>query len=213
MNAIAVCRLGETGFSRRPWAGSAVAALLAAVAGSAWALDEEAAVASSLAAQSAAAAPALERGRPQLEFSASTLPRFDADGASRSSRIDMTLAPRRSGLGLSLSMSNNADGPSFAGPRTDSGPSVDLGLRWRSPLDSNYRVDVVAWRRVMPADAITLIQTRQPSYGARVEMQMPSSSKGLVAERGFIGLQLESGARVTVRRNFGAPMVYYRSRF
>ena len=36
---------------------------------------------------------------------------------------------------------------------------------------------------------------------------------GLVAERGFLGLQLESGARITVRRSGGKPMLYYRSKF
>jgi hypothetical protein len=34
-----------------------------------------------------------------------------------------------------------------------------------------------------------------------------------VADRGFIGFQLESGARVTLRRSGGKPMIYYRTRF
>jgi hypothetical protein len=81
-------------------------------------------------------------------------------------------------------------------------------------MDSNYRVDVVAWRRVTQPDALTLVQARQSNYGARVEMRLsPSAKRGLVADRGFVGLQLESGARVTLRKTFAAPMVYYRNNF
>jgi hypothetical protein len=91
---------------------------------------------------------------------------------------------------------------------------VNLGLHWRYTLDSNYRVDVTAWRRLVPADALTLVQTHQPSYGARVEMQIrPVQKSGFVAGRGFVGLQLESGARVTLRRSGGKPMIYYRTKF
>ena len=36
---------------------------------------------------------------------------------------------------------------------------------------------------------------------------------GFVAQRGFIGFQLESGSRITVRRSDGKPMLYYRSNF
>jgi hypothetical protein len=160
-----------------------------------------------------------ERNRPQLEVNASTLPRFDnIDGSLRTSRIDMTwLPPRRSALGLSVGMVS-LDSPTLApfAPRPGFSPSsVDLGLHWRYTLDSNYRVDVTAWRRLMPPDALTLVQTREPAYGARVEMQLGSSlpKNGFVAERGFLGLQLESGARVTLRRSGGKPMVYYRSKF
>ena len=41
----------------------------------------------------------------------------------------------------------------------------------------------------------------------------PCRSSGLVADRGFVGLQLESGARITVRRSGGKPMIYYRTKF
>jgi hypothetical protein len=158
-----------------------------------------------------------ERERPQLELSTSTLPRFDnIDGASHSSRIDMTwLPPRRSALGLSLGMaSSQAPAFSAAGPYTGAAPNVNFGLHWRYTLDSNYRIDVTAWRRLVPPDALTLVQLHEPSYGARVEMQISAVPKsGFVAERGFIGFQLESGARVTLRRSGGKPMIYYRTRF
>lgn len=190
-------------------------ALLLGLAGSgAWALDGEAA---SIALASTTAGPN-ERERLQLELSTSSLPRFDnTDGSSRTSRIDMTwLPPRRSALGLSLGMTS-MEGPAFSatGPYGGAAPRVDLGLHWRYTLDSNYRIDVTAWRRLVPADALTLVQIHQPSFGARVEMQIGSVPKsGFVADRGFIGLQLESGARVTLRRSGGGkPMIYYRSKF
>jgi hypothetical protein len=148
----------------------------------------------------------------QLEVSASSLPRFEnVDGSNRASRVDLAwLPPRRSALGLSLGMTRvDASGAPYA-----AGASVDLGLHWRYTLDSNYRLDVTAWRRLMPPDALTLVQMRQPSYGARVEMQIrPVTKTGFVADRGFLGFQLESGARVTLRRSGGKPMIYYRTRF
>ncbi|MDB5873789.1 MAG: hypothetical protein JWQ07_3231 [Ramlibacter sp.] len=158
-----------------------------------------------------------ERNRPQLEVTTSSVPRFDnTDGSNRSSRLDMTwLPPRRSALGLSLGMTSPDSTSLGSAPRTGLQPTVDLGLHWRYTLDSNYRFDVTAWRRMVPPDALTLVQTREASYGARVEMQLGHSvpKSGFNIERGFIGLQLESGARVTLKRSGGKPMMYYRSKF
>jgi len=39
------------------------------------------------------------------------------------------------------------------------------------------------------------------------------TSKGFVADKGFVGFQLESGAKITIKRRRGAPMVYYRNSF
>ncbi len=155
--------------------------------------------------------------RPQLEVSSSTLPRFDSvDGTTRNSRIDMTFLPsQRSGLGLAMGL-NSASTTTLGSvaPFAATPSSVDLGVRWRDSLDSNYRFDVTAWRRVPNADAVSLIQTREPGYGARVEMRLGSgSSKGFVADKGFVGFQLESGARITVKKSQGVPMVYYRNKF
>ena len=38
-------------------------------------------------------------------------------------------------------------------------------------------------------------------------------SKGFTADKGFVGLQLESGARLGVKRKNGGPMFYYRNAF
>ena len=156
---------------------------------------------------------------PQIvpEVSATSLPRFDSDAAPRSMRIDMTwLPPRRSALGLSLGMTST-DGLGLGVPAAlgSSNQSLDVGLHWRYTMDTNYRIDVTAWHRATPTDASSLIHLREPSYGARVEMRIgrAPTGTGFVVERGFIGFQLESGARITLRRSGGKPMVYYRTKF
>jgi hypothetical protein len=154
--------------------------------------------------------------RPTLEITTSSMPRLDiVDGATRDSRLNMTLLPRRSGFGFSLGMTS-AVAPTYGSlsPVMSASPLVDLGVHWRYTLDDNYRFDVTAYRRVSNTDAISLIQNRDPSYGARVEMRMGTvTSKGFVADRGFVGFQLESGARITVKRSRGGPMFYYRNTF
>jgi hypothetical protein len=154
---------------------------------------------------------------PRMEMSATSLPRFDRlDGAMRSSRIDMTLLPtQRSTLGPSIAMTSpDMRGVPGLRPFGGGSTSVDLGLHWRYTSDSKYRIDVSAWRRMNPVDAATLIESREPSYGARVEMHLASARhSGLVADHGFLGLQLDSGARITLRRSGGRPMVYYRTKF
>jgi hypothetical protein len=169
-----------------------------------------------------AATAAAQRTTPaQLEFSASDLPRFEnVDGSTRASRVDLTwLPPRQPGLGLAMGMSvgmTNRTAPGFAagGPYLNPTPRIDLGFHWRYTMDSQYRIDFTAWHRMAAADAIDLVQSREPTYGARVEMGLNSMPKsGLVAERGFVGLQLDGGARITLRRSGGKPMVYYRVNF
>jgi len=155
---------------------------------------------------------------PQMQMSATSLPRFDStDGAMRSSRIDMTLLPtRESALGPSIAMTSpDARSVPAGRPFTATPTSVDLGLSWRYTSQRNYRFDVSAWRRMNPMDAATLIESRDPSYGARVEMHLASAPRsGFVAGHGFLGLQLESGARITLRKGGGGkPMIYYRSSF
>jgi len=164
----------------------------------------------------AGSAAASGRNAPsRLEFATSSLPLYESpDGASRTSRIDMVwLPPRQARLGLAVGLSS-LHGAGLKLPGNSDAPAVDLGFHWRYALDRQYRVDVTAWRRMTPADAFAQVQTRQPGYGARVEMQIGSiPATGFVAERGFLGLQLESGARITVRKKEGRPMFYYRTRF
>lgn len=183
--------------------------VLLAVSTQAFALDADAAL-SSARSQDAATQATL----PQLEVSASSLPRFSpADGASRSQRVDLTvLAPGASSVGVMLGVTNNE--ATVPTPGFKSTPALDLGFHWRHTTDGNWRFDVSAWRKVVPPDALAMIDAHDPSYGARVEMHMGAMPKnGFVADRGFLGLQLEGGGRLGVRRAFGGPMLYYRSNF
>jgi hypothetical protein len=198
----------STSASKAHGLGALLTALLCTLSGTAWALDEEAAVTVAFAETAPAAA-----SRPQFEISTTAVPRFDADGQQRAPRVDMTLLSRdRPSLGLSLGVSN-MDGSVFPGaaPFAPPGPSADVGLHWRS--GGNYRVEVSAWRHLATPDALEMVLQRQATYGARVEMQLPSARRGLVADRGFLGMQLESGARITIRRKEHVPMLYYRNQF
>ena len=71
------------------------------------------------------------------------------------------------------------------------------------------------WNWCTPADALALIQQQQQEsnvYGARVEMKLAPASKRLFADR-FIGLQLDSGARIGLKKSNGNPTIYYRNQF
>ena len=92
--------------------------------------------------------------------------------------------------------------------------SVDVGLQWRHPLSNQKFVDITAWRRLAPPpDALSLVQQQDTVYGARVEMKLTSPTlKRFLADK-FIGLQLDSGARIGLRRSNGNPTIYYRNQF
>ena len=205
MNAVVVCRMRGLNAISRPWPFLFAPIAICLCGTSAWAQDE--------AASATATAQILIP-----EVSATSLPRFEPDGGTRTSRVDMTWLPvQRSALGLSLGMTS-IDGLGLGLPANlgNIGQSLDVGLHWRYTPDGNYRIDVTAWRRVTPQDAASLIYLREPStYGARVEMRIGRApvESGFVAQRGFVGFQLESGARIMVRRSGGKPMLYYRSNF
>jgi hypothetical protein len=218
MNGVAANRMGRSGVGARRQVLAALPLLLCLLATGAIPRDEVPQAASSSFASDALA----QRIEPaQLELSALSLPRLDSvDGSSQTSRIALTwLPPQQPALGLamgmSLGMTNRSASPSSVGaPSLRSTPAIDLGLQWRYTMDRQYRIDFTAWHRVAAVDAIDLVQSREPRYGARLEMGLGSLPKsGFVADRGFLGLQLDGGARVTVRRNAGKPMIYYRSTF
>jgi hypothetical protein len=155
----------------------------------------------------------------RLEFSTSSLPRLDSvDNSLGTQRLDMTLLPpRRSAVGLAVGMSGYFAPPAPAGAGLSLAPPpfVDVGVHWRHTLDSSYRIDVTAWRRMasQQPDAYSLVQMREPTFGARVELNLTPQRRGLVAERGFIGVQLDNGGRISIRRKHGGPMLYYRVKF
>ncbi len=171
-----------------------------------WADDLGQASAEVLVAEARADQPAVK-----VQVRTSTLPRLEAqDSGFQAPRIDFSLTPRNShGLGAVVGVSGFQSNSLPLGLQPQR-PSVDLGVRW-----SQKQVDVMAWRRMTgPDDAYSLIQMRQPVYGARVEMNLGGSSKRPFAiDRGLIGMQLEGGARISIKRKYGGPMIYYRTSF
>jgi hypothetical protein len=152
----------------------------------------------------------------RLKMQATALPRLDTqEGALQSPRVDLSVMPfDRSGraLGAVVGITGPSSGPPALGlqPRSN----IDLGLRWSQRLQSARQIDITAWRRMnAPDDAYTLAEMRNPVYGARVEMNLTRPHSGLSVEKGFLGFQMESGARISVKRKDGVPMVYYRTGF
>lgn len=159
--------------------------------------------------------------QPVMALSAAALPRFDAlEGATGSPRLALNLLPpRRSALGLSAVLNSAAD-PAPTSPRpgfaNTTASSFDLGVLWRHTTENDRQIDVTAWRRMTPApDAIAQIQQQQqPTYGARIEMQLkPARVPGLAADAGFLGFQMQGGGRLMLRKKDGRPTVVYRVKF
>jgi hypothetical protein len=159
------------------------------------------------------------RVEPQvrMKVEASTLPRLEAqDSGFQAPRVDVSVFPssRSTGFGAVLGLSTpRASGPGLQAPAPG---SVDLGLRWTHRLLGQQQIDVTAWRRMNSEhDAYTMTVLRDPTvYGARVELNLtPARKMGLGADRGFLGLHLQSGARISIKRKYGGPMVYYRTSF
>lgn len=159
--------------------------------------------------------------QPRLKVQASSLPRLEAnDTGFRAPRVDVSLFPPGgpNGLGAVVGMSTPRVGVQSYGLNPPQA-SVDLGVRWIQRLNSQHQIDVTAWRRMMmEQDAYSLIQRQQqPVYAARVELNLAESSSksGLMADlkSRFIGLQLESGGRISIKRKNGGAMVYYRTAF
>jgi hypothetical protein len=152
----------------------------------------------------------------RVQVQTSALPRLEAqDSGFQAPRVDVSLFPQQAaGLGAVVGMSGfSARQPQALGLQPQR-PSVDLGVRWSHKLQSQ-QVDITAWRRMtVEEDAYSLVQARQAVYGARFEMALSGArKKGFKADMGFIGLQLESGARISIKRRNGGPMLYYRTSF
>jgi len=203
----------SAGVHREPGVGACAALALCAACPALWAQDAAPPPAGVLVAQ-AQPEPAL-----RVKVQTSTLPRMEAqDSGFQAPRVDVSLFPSRSanhGLGAVLGMSGftprQGQLPIGMQPQR---PSFDLGLRWTQRLQSQ-QVDITAWRRMnVEDDAYALVQSREPVYGARFEMRLAAAARRPFSlDRGFIGLQLESGARISLKRKDGRPMIYYRTSF
>jgi len=124
---------------------------------------------------------------------------------------------------VSVSLGN--DGPGRPAPRlslsalapitgTALPGSVDVGLQWRQAISRQQTIDITAWRRLAPQpDALSLVQQQDTVYGARVEMKLKSTSAKTFFADKFIGMQLDSGARIGLKKSNGNPTIYYRNQF
>lgn len=132
------------------------------------------------------------------------------DPAAATAPAALAIAEAKAGPSLGMDLS-----PAIGAPTLRNGAQpLDLGLRWRQPVASEQHVDVTAWRRTeAPPDAYSLARSREPVYGARVEMNLKPSKARFVATHRFIGLQLDSGDRILLRRTDGNATLYYRTRF
>ena len=137
-------------------------------------------------------------------------------GTSATQRIGMTRwltpeAPYSLGLSLGVSQGLTADAASHV-PSPVTPARVDLGLRWRSRLDSGRHLQVTAWAEA-PRDAVDLIWQREHLvYGTRLEVQWASSrTRGLVPEFGAIGVQLQRAPPLVLRAPRRGPLLYYRA--
>jgi len=151
----------------------------------------------------------------RVQVQASTLPRLDAqDSGFQAPRVDLSLFPSStSNLGAVVGVSGFSNRPTQIGLQP-ARPAIDLGVRWSQRVQSR-QVDITAWRRMnTEEDAYTLTQMgQQPVYGARVELNLRPSKGPLSLDGGFIGMQLESGAHISIKRKNGGPMLYYRTSF
>lgn len=146
-------------------------------------------------------------------------------GSNATQRIDLTrwMTPEApSSLGVSLGLNSavpHGGAATFAPQAASSQASLDLGVRWRSPLYSGRRLDVSAWAQAprtntMPDTMGLIWQKQQLQYGTRVEVQWASSrTRGLLPEFGAVGVQLQGGSRLVLRAKKGGPMLYYRAKF
>jgi hypothetical protein len=150
----------------------------------------------------------------RVQVQTSALPRLEAqDSGFQAPRIDLSLFPTASSnLGAVVGVSGFSNRSPLLGLQP-ARTSVDFGLRWSQRVQSS-QIDITAWRRMSSdEDAYTLAQSREPVYGARVELNLSPSKGPLSLDGGFIGMQLESGARISIKRKDGGPMLYYRTSF
>lgn len=151
----------------------------------------------------------------RMQVQTSAVPRIDTQEAGfQAPRVDVSVgAANASGKGVGAVLGLSSPPSATAAAATPQGlqprTSVDMGLRY-----TQGQVDVTGWRRMNAAEnASAVVEPMEPAYGARVEMNLGSRKGPFAFEKGFLGLQMEGGGRITVKRKNGGAMVYYRNNF
>ena len=146
-------------------------------------------------------------GTPHYALGSSTWP--GQSEASERSQVELVRwAPAgRGSWGMAL-------GASREGGNSPVQPEV--GVRWRSRLEGNQRLDLSAWRRLNTklGEAGPGLEEDPVTLRTRIELQFiaPRGSASL-SELGAVGLQLGSDSKLSMRIRRGGPMVYYRMQF
>ena len=126
--------------------------------------------------------------------------------------------PRRWRLGvLAAAALATATGWAEPNPRQSASPAVQAGMP-RSSGDMYWMpagIQPAPWAHSAPSAADRLNQ-RQPAYtvrGPAASMDAPRPRQGLIVDGRALGVQLDNGARVTLKRGDGQQMQYFRNRF
>ena len=116
---------------------------------------------------------------------------------------------REPDAGVALAVAQ-ADAPRVRPPRLSltlvptlpgTAPGTQLGVRWSQQLSGGQAIVITAWRRMdEPADSLSMVQQRDPSFGARVELKIAPARSRFVSDLRFIGMQLDGGGRIGLRR-------------
>lgn len=93
-------------------------------------------------------------------------------------------------------------------------PRPEVGVRWRSRLDGNQRLDLSAWRRITASGAASPEAQDEAALQTRIELQFTSPrSSASLGELGALGVQLGADSKLSMRVRRGGPMLYYRMQF
>jgi hypothetical protein len=144
----------------------------------------------------------------RFEVSERTLARLDGPELANT-RVEAVGWAERGSSSFGVALGSTVDRPAPA-PRLgeQASASMDVGVRWRSAVNSRQRVDVAAWRAVSGE-----VDDERPAVTTRVEMQFAAPRTKSFAELGAIGMQLSGDSRLTLKIRKGRPMFYYRSKF
>lgn len=88
---------------------------------------------------------------------------------------------------------------------------LNLALRWRQQSLGGHAVDASIWHSLTADPGLTDPADTEPLYGAQVEMELRSDRKA--ALRDLLGMKLDNGARISLRRRNGQMAIYYRVQF
>jgi len=89
--------------------------------------------------------------------------------------------------------------------------SLSLALHWRPVPIAGHTLDISVWRRVTPVSSLTGALSRDPGYGAQVELQL--ATERMAALRDLLGVKLGNGARISLRRKSGRTTINFRMQF